>query len=85
MNFTWLNKQGVESDSGFIVQFTGRYTAEYRENGKALTLEIDGEMSEVCFRKDQFLKWSSCAKEQKTAINNFKEGCIFQGLKPVAI
>jgi hypothetical protein len=28
--FTYLNKQGVESDAGFVVQFTGRFTLEYR-------------------------------------------------------
>ena len=38
--FTWLNKQGVQSDSGFIVQFTGRFTAEYREGGKIMTVAL---------------------------------------------
>ena len=38
--FTWLNKQGVQSDSGFIVQFAGRFTAEYREGGKIMTVAL---------------------------------------------
>lgn len=29
--FSWMNKQGVRSDQGFEVQFTDRFTAEYRE------------------------------------------------------
>jgi len=39
--FTWINKQGVQSDKGFAVQFTGRFTAEYREDGKVMTVDIE--------------------------------------------
>ena len=39
--FTWLNKQGVQSDAGFVVQFTGRFTCEYREDGRVLELEVE--------------------------------------------
>jgi hypothetical protein len=39
--FTWLNKQGVQSDRGFSLQFTGRFDAEYRENGKVVSLYVE--------------------------------------------
>jgi hypothetical protein len=39
--FTWLNKQGVRSDRGFEVQFTGRFDAEYREGGKVVKLYVE--------------------------------------------
>jgi hypothetical protein len=39
MTFSWLNKQGVESDDGFRVQFTGRFTLEYVEGEKTMVLE----------------------------------------------
>ena len=39
--FIWLNMQGVQSDRGFVVQFTGRFTAEYREHSKVVTLEVE--------------------------------------------
>ena len=39
--FTWLNKQGVKSDAGFEVQFTGRFDAEYREAGKVMSIYVE--------------------------------------------
>ncbi len=38
MNFTWLNRQGVESDAGFILQCVGRFEWEYREGEKVISL-----------------------------------------------
>jgi hypothetical protein len=29
--FKWIDKSCVESDAGFVLQFTGRFTFEYRE------------------------------------------------------
>src|SRR5262245_39999601 len=31
MPFAWLNKQGVESNQGFVLQRVDRFTYEYRE------------------------------------------------------
>jgi hypothetical protein len=31
MGFTWLNKQGVESDEGLVLQRVDRFAFEYRE------------------------------------------------------
>src|ERR1700759_4414870 len=39
--FTWLNKQGVKGDCCFIIQRTGRFTAEYRDKGKVVTLDVE--------------------------------------------
>jgi hypothetical protein len=41
MALKWLNKQGVESDQGFVLQRVDRYTYEYREANR--TLRLDGE------------------------------------------
>ena len=40
--FEWLNKQGVRSSEGFEFQFTGRFTAEYREGERVMELEVEG-------------------------------------------
>ena len=40
--FTWLNQQGVRSDQGFEVQFTGRWEMEYREGPHVLQFSVDG-------------------------------------------
>ena len=45
MQFTWLNSQGVRSDTGIEVEFMGRYTIDYREPDIYLRLEISGELA----------------------------------------
>lgn len=40
--FEWLSKQGVRSSEGFEFQFTGRFTAEYREGDRVMELEVEG-------------------------------------------
>lgn len=39
--FTRLNRQGVESDSGFTYQRDGRVTAYYSENEKKMLVIVD--------------------------------------------
>ena len=48
--FTWLNKQGVRSDRGFEVQFTGRFDAEYREGGRIVELYVESGLSGTPFK-----------------------------------
>ena len=86
--FRWLNKQGVESSEGFVVQFTGRFSAEYRENGRVLEVEIESGLSggnpAICYSETSFRSWSSNIAEQKRASGNFARAIEFQGLVPVA-
>jgi hypothetical protein len=90
--FTWLNKQGVQSDDGFIVQFTGRYTAEYREKNKILTIKVEDGFNDgrpcVIIDDNAFERWDSelsplPESERERLLNNFREACEFQGLKLV--
>jgi hypothetical protein len=39
--FRWLNKQGVESSSGFILQSVDRYGYHYCENGKTMRINVE--------------------------------------------
>ncbi|MFT3960438.1 hypothetical protein [Propionivibrio sp.] len=89
--FKWLNKQGVESDSGFVVQFTGRFTCEYRENGQKIEIEVESGFSggrpSVSIKRDAFAQWGRLrpfheapAEEQARLLKNFKEAMEFQGL-----
>jgi len=85
--FKWLNKQGVESDKGFSVQFTGRFTCEYREGDKVLAIEIDdgyeGKDPCILVELDEFSKWGEdklSARRQEEIIKNFKDALAFQGL-----
>jgi hypothetical protein len=90
--FTWLNKQGVESDRGFTVQFTGRFTAEYREDGKVITLALEdgvsGGVPAVIIGPNAFDCWDNDRQkidlDQKDRLfRNLKEAIEFQGLKLV--
>ena len=88
--FRWLNKQGVESDQGFVVQFTGRFTCEYRENNKILVLEIEdgfyGTQPCINVRRNAFEVWNGkniSLQQQQQIINNLKSALEFQGLKLV--
>lgn len=85
--FKWLNKQGVESDKGFAVQFTGRFDVEYRADGRMLELYVESGMSNgkpaILYTSSEFKKWSTNVLEQEKAENNFREAIEFQGLVPV--
>jgi hypothetical protein len=90
--FTWLNKQGVQSGRGFVVQFTGRFSAEYRDRGKKVTLYVeDGLMGGqpcISVEPDAFEHWDGETvtiprEEQQQMFQNLREAMEFQGLKLV--
>lgn len=92
--FTWLNKQGVRSDRGFEVQFTGRHDAEYREGDKVVTLYVEdglcGGLPCIILDPGAFKRWdndppdtSIPPERQAQMLQNFKEAMEFQGLKTV--
>lgn len=92
--FTWLNKQGVKSDRGFVVQFTGRFTAEYREDGKTATLSIDygisGGLPCISVAPNAFQRWDGdpptnkiTSDQRDQLFKNLKEAIEFQGLTMV--
>ncbi len=92
MNFEWINKQGVKTESGIIVQFTGRFTAEYREGYKMIEIKFEngtmGNKHCIYFNRSDFNKWNIgdgilTIEEQEKRINIFKEAIIFQGLMPL--
>jgi hypothetical protein len=91
MNFTWLNKQGVENEGGEIVQFTGRFTVEYRKGSKVIEVGFeDGVMGGkplICYRRKDFEIWTKgggqlSTSEIEKAINTFRGALKFQGLVP---
>lgn len=87
-DFRWLNKQGVESVSGFVVQFTGRFTAEYREGSRTLVVEVEdgvvGSQPAICYSRSAFNGWAASPAEQQRVADNFRAAMLFQGLVPIA-
>jgi hypothetical protein len=86
--FKWLNKQGVESKKGFVVQFTGRFSAEYREAQKIITLSIESGISNgkpcVIVVPGSFARWDGGSlvsdKNQALMLANLRRAVEFQGL-----
>jgi len=89
--FTWINKQGVQSDQGFTVQFTGRFTAEYREGPLKIVVDVEGGGSGnpmIYYRGECFRRWTSSSitlseTERARVVANFREAMRFQGLTAV--
>jgi len=87
--YTWINKQGVKSSRGFSVQRTSRFTAEYIENEKKITIDVESGIlpnGKYCLiiRSDAFLKWddglSINPERQNEILNNFREAIEFQDM-----
>ena len=54
--FSRLNKQGVKSRDGFEVQVVDRFTVEYREGGKTMSIYVDGDKQ--ILTNALFAKWN---------------------------
>jgi len=86
--FEWLNKQGVRSSDGFEFQFTGRFTAEYREHGRVIELYVDGTPSTTTVYESALEPlWSDIPNaferkaERNRVISNIREALEFQGMR----
>jgi hypothetical protein len=83
--FTWLNKQGVSSSDGFEFQFTGRFTAEYREYGRIVDLEVDDGAPIVTIHNEAPLSWRNgsnlSAEARARVFANIKAALSFMDLR----
>ena len=87
--FTWLNKQGVKSSKGFIVQSIARFVMEYREAEKCISIEVEsdygpGRKPIEKIRMDAISKWDDgtpiTKEKQEEIIRNFIDAMEFQGV-----
>lgn len=86
--FIWLNKQGVRSDSGFEAQFTGRFDAEYREDGQVVKFYVEdgitGGVDSIIINPSAFTHWDNgnpiSLEKQEQIFQNLKNAMKFQGL-----
>ncbi|MBP9021839.1 MAG: hypothetical protein KBH06_01435 [Spirochaetes bacterium] len=84
----WKNKQWVESDEGFSFLFTGRYTAEYIEGDRKLSLFIEDGMSNdnygIIIKSGSLNKWDNNQKillnEKDVILRNISEALEFQNI-----
>ena len=87
--FKWLNKQGVESDKGFIVQVTGRFSIDYIEGDKVISIYIEPTRLSpskfgVVIHPEAFKNWDNGElipkHKQNDILKNFTEAMEFQNI-----
>ncbi len=90
MKFVWLNKQGVASDEGFVLQRVDRYAYEYREANRFLRLKgedfcTDGRYGFGFYGFPDF--WESpynrvpiTEADRERIITNIKEAMVFKNV-----
>jgi hypothetical protein len=87
--FTWLNKQGVRSTSGFEVQTIDRFTVRYREGLRFVDVYVEPGISagKLCLSIEDaaFEKWGNSSvdntlEEQQRIRKNFCDAMDFQGI-----
>lgn len=87
--FTWINKQGVKSSDGYGVQSIDRFSIEYREGSKVVTVAVEpgffGGGPSVSISPSAFERWNrsptrNTPEQQAQMLCNFKAAMQFQGV-----
>lgn len=93
--FTWINSQAVRSDQGFEVESMGRFTIDYREGSKKVSVYVENGMEAgkpcvIIMKPTAFERWdddppgaSNPLEKQQEMLRNFIEAMEFQGLAVV--
>jgi hypothetical protein len=93
--FTWLNSQAVRSDAGFEVESMGRFTIDYREGGRKISVYVEnglhgGKPCVIIMEANAFARWDGDPpsltlppEKQKQMLANFIAALEFQGLAVV--
>jgi hypothetical protein len=96
IQFSWLNKQGVRSDEGIVLQRVDRYAFEYREANRTMRLEgesIVAELGSCSWGFGFYPNWRNATwmppfetvpisdQDRKRIVQNIKEAAAFMGGK----
>ena len=88
MNFVWLNKQGVASDRGFVLQRVDRFAFEYRETNRTIRLEgeslVGGVLGAAKFGFVFYSSWREAGVSEgdhERIAENIKAAMAFMGGK----
>lgn len=91
--FTWLNSQAVRSNRGFEVVSVDRFTIDYREKSRKVSVYVEKGIVEgrkpcVIISKNAFDHWDGTSagerispEKQQEMLSNFTEAMEFQGIK----
>jgi hypothetical protein len=79
--FTWLNSRDVQSDQGFIVQCTGRFTLEYRNRNFRMVCSVEGGVGNRISVSVPELPFGNLTEKRRSEIvQEIREALEFQGL-----
>jgi hypothetical protein len=80
--FTWINKQAVRSDEGFEFWFTGRFSAEYREDGRVMDVAVEGSgpLIDISLQSLRWRNHDRAPDEHRRIADNIRRACEFQKL-----
>jgi hypothetical protein len=79
--FKWLNKQGVESDKGFIVQRTGRFTLEYRQGNFRMECLVEGVENRIGVSVPELPFGNLTETRRSEIVQEIRDALEFQGLE----
>ena len=87
--FKRLRPQKVQHSSGFIVQMAGRYTVEYRENGRLAKITVDIGIPTLAVFRDTLTPWiladgttiPMTETERLRVLDNIGQGLAFMDVK----
>lgn len=84
MSFRFLNKQqGVESDKGFVVEFTGRFTLEYRHANFRMECDAETLTNGIANVALPELPFGNLTEKRRSEIaQDIREALEFMGLNP---
>lgn len=57
MKFEWINKQGVSSDAGFVLQGMHRFYYHYVEDGRVMMIKIEPGLRGETILRTSFDSW----------------------------
>lgn len=83
MAFKFINKQGVESDAGFVVQFTGRFTLVYVEGNFRMECPVDGNEIEIAVDLPEMPYGNIDNLKLVEIAQRIRESLKFMGLNPI--
>lgn len=91
--FTWLNKQGVQSEKGFVVQSIDRFAIEYREGARKRSVYVENGRTAggalcVEIAPNAFAQWDGdqtvlSLEKQSEMLQNFRDAMKFQGIEVI--
>lgn len=75
MGFVWINKQGVKSSAGFVLQRIDRFSYHYIENQKVLKVPVENGLVDDLYL-DPNAQWEPPFENEKLKSEDIDRVCV---------